>query len=64
MVGIQLVTLFSLPKAVPFYQKLNFRKLTQEVKIFYTPAHERCIPMYLALPPITLNKADSLPPPP
>jgi GNAT superfamily N-acetyltransferase len=61
LVGIQLVTLFSLPKAVPFYQKLNFRKLAQGAKIFYTPAHECCIPMYLALPHITLNKGDSLP---
>lgn len=63
IVGIQLVTLFSLRKAVPFYQKLNFRKLAPEAKIFYTPAHECCIPMYLPLPHITLDKEDSSPPP-
>lgn len=50
LVGVQLVTLFAVPDAVLFYKKLNFRKLTKGVKIFYSPAHQFCVPMYLPLP--------------
>lgn len=56
MVGVQLITLFAIPDAVAFYQKLNFRKLAKGMKIFYSPAHERCIPMYLALPRTNIDK--------
>ncbi|MDF2633496.1 MAG: GCN5-related N-acetyltransferase [Pelosinus sp.] len=56
MVGIQLVTLFALPEAVAFYQKFNFRKLEKGMKIFYSSAHKRCIPMYFPLLHITTDK--------
>ena len=56
MVGVQLVTLFAIPDAVAFYQKLNFHKLAKGMKIFYSPAHERCVPMYLALPRTNIDK--------
>ena len=49
IVGVQFVTLFALPDAVAFYQKLNFHKLSKIVKIFYALGHEGCIPMYLPL---------------
>lgn len=52
LVGVQLVTLFALPEAVAFYQKFKFCKLAKGAKIFCTPSHKHCIPMYLPLPHI------------
>lgn len=60
LVGVQVVTLFALPEAVAFYQKFSFRKLAKEVKIFYSPAHQRCIPMYLTLANIPLEQSSLL----
>ena len=56
IVGVQLITLFAIPDAVAFYQKLKFHKLAKGMKIFYSPAHERCVPMYLALPRTIIDK--------
>lgn len=55
-VGVQLIILFALPEAVQFYLKLNFRKITHGMKIFYSPMHEGCIPMYFTLPRIDIEK--------
>ena len=60
LAGVQLVTLFALPEAVAFYKKLKCHKMPTGVKIFYTPAHEFCIPMYLTLPHIVLENGDPL----
>ena len=59
--GLQLVTLFAIPDAVAFYQKLNFRKLSKSMKILYSPVHKGCVPMYYPLPP--QNLTDSKAPP-
>lgn len=48
--GVQIITLFAIPNAVGFYQRLKFRKLKDDMKILYAPAHKGCIPMYLPLP--------------
>lgn len=47
--GVQMITLFAIPDAVGFYQKLNFRRLSKGMKILYSPAHLGCVPMYLPL---------------
>lgn len=48
--GVQLVTLFSLPDAVEFYEMLDFRKLEKDMKVLYAPVHKICVPMYFILP--------------
>lgn len=55
-VGVQLITLFAIPDAVNFYQQLNFRRLSEEMKILYATAHKGCIPMYFPLPGIIADK--------
>lgn len=56
LAGVQVVTLFAIPDAVAFYQNLNFRKIEKGMKIFYTPAHESCVPMYINLPRTDIDK--------
>ncbi|EIW15485.1 MULTISPECIES: GNAT family N-acetyltransferase [Pelosinus] len=57
MVGVQFITLFSLPEAVAFYQKFGFRRLEKKgMKVLYTSVHECCIPMYFPLPHIPLQQ--------
>lgn len=56
LVGVQMITLFAVPKAVSFYEQLNFRKLSKGTKILQAPAHEQCIPMYLPLNSLIDNK--------
>lgn len=48
--GVQLVTLFSLPDAVEFYEALDFHKLEKDMKMLSAPVHKICVPMYLILP--------------
>ncbi len=55
MVGVQFITLFALPEAAAFYQKLGFCKLEKGMKVLYTSVHECCIPMYFALPHIPIR---------
>ncbi len=56
VVGVQFITLFALPESVPFYQKFDFRKLEKGMKVFTTSAHECCIPMFFAVPHITIKQ--------
>lgn len=51
LIGIQLVTLFSVKDAVDFYKrKFNFRELCQGMHALYSPSYGTCVPMFLALP--------------
>lgn len=51
IVGVQLVTLFSVRDAVDFYkQKFGFSQLSQGMQLFLTPEYANCVPMYLVLP--------------
>jgi len=56
LVGVQLITLFAVPDAVKFYEQFSFRKLSKGTEILHAPAHQKCIPMYLALNRIDIDK--------